>query len=365
MSLENSGHKYALVADDIRNAIKSGDIAPGSRLETEEALSARYDVSRQTIRHAISILVDEGLVLRRQGSGTYVLDERVARRRTKTIGVVTTYISEYILPSMIRGIEEVTSERGYTFHIRSTSNRMDNEKDVLNNLLQNPVDGLIVEGSKTAFPNPNLEIYQKIIQSGIPIVFLSGYYNALGDCVYVVTDDYGGGKQACELLIKRGHKRIGGIFKADDNQGHERFAGFIDAARAAEIELHDNNVLWFTTETREMLLEGENAKNMLESLEGCTAVICYNDQIAAPLLAALMRAGKRVPEDVAIISFDDSIYASLTPVKITSLSHPKEEIGRVAASKLINMINGKKESPAVLEWGLVESESTKFDRNTD
>ena len=183
MSLENSGHKYALVADDIRNAIKSGDIAPGSRLETEEALSARYDVSRQTIRHAISILVDEGLVLRRQGSGTYVLDERVARRRTKTIGVVTTYISEYILPSMIRGIEEVTSERGYTFHIRSTSNRMDNEKDVLNNLLQNPVDGLIVEGSKTAFPNPNLEIYQKIIQSGIPIVFLSGYYNALGDCV--------------------------------------------------------------------------------------------------------------------------------------------------------------------------------------
>ena len=67
-------------------------------------------------------------------------------------------------------------------------------------------------------------------------------------------------------------------------------------------------------------------QNMLESLEGCTAVICYNDQIAAPLLAALMRAGKRVPEDVAIISFDD-IYASLTPVKITSLSHPKEEIG--------------------------------------
>lgn len=363
MALGNSGHKYTIVADEIRNAINSGKIAPGSRLETEEALSVRFGVSRQTVRHAISILADEGLIIRRQGSGTYVLDEKdVRRRRTKTIGVVTTYISEYILPSMIRGIEEVTSKRGYSFHIRSTGNRMDNEKDVLNDFLQNPVDGLIVEGSKTAFPNPNLNLYRKIIQSGTPIVFLSGYYHALGDCIYVVTDDYGGGKQACELLIARGHRRIGGIFKADDNQGHDRFAGFIDAARAAGIELHDNNLLWFTTETRNMLFEGDNAKKMLDSLEGCSAVICYNDQIAAPLLAELLRAGKRVPEDVAIISFDDSKYASLTPVKITSLGHPKEEIGRVAANKLLNMINGKKESPTVLDWTLVENESTMFDR---
>jgi hypothetical protein len=60
MALGNSGHKYTIVADEIRNAINSGKIAPGSRLETEEALSVRFGVSRQTVRHAISILADEG-----------------------------------------------------------------------------------------------------------------------------------------------------------------------------------------------------------------------------------------------------------------------------------------------------------------
>jgi GntR family transcriptional regulator of arabinose operon len=326
-------------------------------------LSARFQVSRQTVRHAIGILEEQGLVIRRQGSGTYVRRENEAHvRNTKTIGIIATYISEYILPSMIRGIEEVTAENGYSFILRSTGNRMDNEKDVLSYFLENPVDGLIVEGSKTAFPNPNLNIYQKIVDSGIPIVFLSGFYPALGKCIYVVSDNYGGGKQAAELLISKGHRRIGGIFKADDNQGHDRFAGFIDAARTAGIELHDKSLLWFTTEMREQLFENGNAEKILASLEECTAVICYNDQIAAPLLSSLLRAGKRVPEDVAIISFDDSSYASLTPVKLTSLGHPKEEIGRVAARKLLNMIAGKKESPAVLGWTLAEKESTMFSR---
>lgn len=363
MTPDTNGHKYSVLADTLRESIVSGEYPPGMRMETEEALSERFQVSRQTVRHAIGILEEQGLVIRRQGSGTYVRRENEAyKRNTKTIGIVATYISDYILPSMIRGIEEVTVENGYTFHLRSTGNRMDNEKDILSGFIENPVDGLIVEGAKTAFPNPNLHLYRKLIDSGVPIVFLSGYYPALGKCIYVVSDDYGGGKRAAELLISHGHKKIGGIFKADDNQGHDRFAGFADAARAAGIELHDRSLLWFTTEQREQLFEGESASKMLSSLEDCTAVICYNDQIAAPLLASLLRAGKRVPEDVAIISFDDSAYASLTPVKLTSLGHPKEEIGRVAARKLLNMINGKKETPAVLDWTFSEKDSTVFDR---
>ena len=98
---------------------------------------------------------------------------------------------------------------------------------------------------------------------------------------------------------------------------------------------------------------------ILQMLADCTAVVCYNDQIAAPLMASLLRAGRKVPEEIAVISFDRSAYSDLTPVPLTSLSHPKEAIGRAAAQKLLRMIKGRKEKPEILPWKLEERESTK------
>lgn len=348
--------KYQRLAQQLRDMLGDGSISPGERLPTEDAMVVQYGVSKQTVRKAVGLLVDEGLLIRRQGSGTYAADR--ARIQTHTIGVIATYMSEYILPSMIRGIEAATAAAGYQFLLRSTGNRMDREAELLEGFLQRPVDGLIVEGAKTAFPNPNLPLYRRLQEMGVPIVFLSGYYPALQDSVYVVTDDYGGGRMAAECLLRHGHRHIGGIFKADDQQGHGRFSGVADACRESGAPLRDDAVIWYTTEQRDALLEGESGQRILASLRECTAVVCYNDQIAVPLEAALLRSGRRVPEDIAIISFDRSAYSDLATVPITSLAHPKEEIGRVAAEKLLRMIRGLKERPAVLPWTLEERAST-------
>jgi len=349
-------HKYARLLSGLREAIVSGKYANGARLETEISMAERFSVSRQTVRRAIGVLESEGYVVRRQGSGTYVRfrgDDSAPL--TRTVGVVTTYISEYILPSFIRGIEEVTEKNGYSFILRSTGNRVDREREVLEFLLESRVDGLIIEGAKTAFPNPNLDVFRRFEKRGIPVVFMNGYYTALGG-VYVVTDDRAGGKIAMEHLIEKGHRKIGGIFKADDVQGHERYAGFIEAAREADVGISDSNIQWYTTEQREKITE--NADFLLEGIEDCTAVVCYNDQIAAPLESALIRAGRKIPEDIAVISFDNSVYAQIAPVPITSLDHPKEEVGRVAAGKVLSMIKGKRETSTALPWGLAIRQST-------
>ena len=164
---------------------------------------------------------------------------------------------------------------------------------------------------------------------------------------------------AAECLIAKGHDKIGGIFKVDDQQGHLRFSGFTDLCRERGVALQDDRIAWYTTEQRELLLSGEQERKILKMLADCTAVVCYNDQIAAPLIASLLRAGRRVPEDIAVISFDRSTYSDLTPVALTSLEHPKEEIGRVAAKKLLRMIKGYREKPEVLSWKLEERDSTK------
>lgn len=106
----------------------------------------------------------------------------------------------------------------------------DNERRILQELLQKPISGLLIEGTKSALPNPNLDLYRKFKQQGIPVLFLNAYYQDLEDIPYVVTDDRQGGYDAADYLITKGHKKIAGIFKTDDRQGHEaRYLGYASA----------------------------------------------------------------------------------------------------------------------------------------
>jgi GntR family transcriptional regulator of arabinose operon len=354
--MKHNQHKYKHLSDLLRKDILDNVYPAGFKFDTEEQISNKYKLSRQTVRHAVQILEHEGLLRRVRGSGTFI-NSVTAAPKTKTLGVVSTYISEYVFPSIIRGIEEVAANRGYSYKLSATGNRIDTERRLLMSYIEQPVDGLIIEGTKTAFPNPNISLYEQIIKSGTPIVFINGYYPGLEQHKYVVADDYAGGYAAAEYLINKGHKKISGIFKADDRQGHERYKGFIDAALKRGIEPHDNNIIWFTTETRNLIFS-ENGKELLNAVNSCSSIICYNDQMAVDVLNVLLDKGIKVPDDIAIISFDNSVYASVSAIKITSMDHPKEALGRAAAGKLINMIEGKAEDSLIMPWSLVERGTT-------
>ena len=99
--------KYLQVADTLRREIADGIFRDGQTLMTEEELRMRFDVSRQTIRQAISLLEDDGLVDRRRGSGTYVRHGPRRRQGIVHVGVITTFITDYIFPSITQGMESV------------------------------------------------------------------------------------------------------------------------------------------------------------------------------------------------------------------------------------------------------------------
>lgn len=99
---------------------------------------------------------------------------------------------------------------------------------------------------------------------------------------------------------------------------------------------------------------------MFERLRGCDGIVCYNDQIAYGVIDLLQKHNVRVPEDVLVIGFDDSSISEYSPVKITSFVHPKVEMGRAAANKLIHMLRSSDpEQPLVLDMPLHEKESTR------
>lgn len=346
--------KYEVLTRALEEGIADGTFPQGSKLPSENELSQQYKISRQTVRQAVAKLENAGMVERRRGSGTYVSGKGKAAPPSMNVAVVTTYIDEYIFPSILRGIEQELSKSGYSPIIMPTHNRIEEERRVLQSCLAKDVDGLLVEGTKTALPNPNLDLYRTLFEKGLPVVFFNGYYAQLSPCIYVVADDKTGGYQAAEYLLQKGHRHLAGIFKSDDIQGHERYAGFMQALIDQGASLPDERVFWYTTETKESVFSPQ----MFSVLEACTAVVCYNDEIAIQLEVLLRAQGTQIPQDLAIVSFDNSAYSDMAGVKITSFSHPKEETGITAAQKLISLISGKKETPAVLPLTLVEKESS-------
>ncbi|HWP52323.1 MAG TPA: GntR family transcriptional regulator [Clostridia bacterium] len=345
-----SEHKYAELAQKLREDIQSGFYTAGHKLPSENELADMTGFSRQTVRQAIGILEREGLANRIQGSGTYVRSPGFRREATRNIAVVTTYIGEYIFPFILHGIDEVLSRNGYTSMLSATRNRVDNERRILTELLGKPIDGMIVEGTKTALPNPNIDLYEKIEQAGIPVVFINGFYPDLKRPVYVVADDLEGGSMACRSLLDKGHTHIAGIFKSDDIQGHRRYAGYTKALRIAGITVRDDHVMWYTTENRDSMLEA----CAMQILNGCTAVVCYNDEVALKVMEVLDEKGVSIPSKMELASFDHSTIARLSARPFLSLANPKESLGRVAAEKLLNLLKNRPQTPTVLPWSLIE-----------
>lgn len=346
--------KYESIAGNIRSDILSGVYAEGSSLPTEESYAAMFGVSRQTVRKALSLLVSEELITKRQGSGSSV--RRIARGKSGVIAVIATYIDDYIFPGQLRAVEEVLSANKYTAVLTATKNRVCTERSILEDLLRSPVDGILIEGTKTAMPNPNLDLYQKIFSRNIPVVFFNSYYPGLSGSVSVCADNRGGGYQLARELIGKGHRRFAGFFKSDDIQGHERYSGFISALYEEDIIIPDENVIWYTTETKSSLFDDRS--DIVSRLGEATAVVCYNDEIAFSLIKFLLACGKKVPEDIAVVSFDNSSLSDISPVPITSLSYESRNIGGIAAQKLIDVIDGKSCSSEVVPWVLAAKASS-------
>ena len=352
--------KYKVLAQFLREDIMLHAKNLSYKLPSERELTAKFGVSRQTVRRAMSDLESEGLITSRRGSGYYATNAGTSSH--SQIAVITTFTDEYIFPSILRDMENVLGSRGYRLMSYATLNRVSAEREILNRLISHPVGGILVEGSKTALPNPNMDLYQTLHKMGIPIVFFQGNYPALSYLPSVTDDNYAGGYRLATYLLDKGRRNIGGIFKSDDLQGPERYSGMMNAIRDRGLSLPDHSICWFDSVQRTRLVDGKDmsliASFMKEHLPLADAVICYNDEIAYHLIKYLTENGKNVPQDIAVASFDNSYYSRISTVPITSLWHRTRRMGTEAATLMLSILQGKNPHSLVLPWELSERQST-------
>lgn len=348
--------KYEQLAAILRSELGQLRRQGQTKLATESDLAQRYHMSRQTVRHALKLLEEEGLIERRQGSGSYILEPRQPRDDVRQIAVITTFLDDYIFPTILHDAQNCFSSAGYSTLVYATENKVSREREILNKILEQKVSAVLIEGSKTAFPTPNSDLYQALQERSIPVLFLHGMYSNLTGFPRLLDDNYSGGYLLGKYLIDKGHRRICGIFKADDIQGPQRYHGVVSALRDGNVPIRDNGFFWYDTEDRADLVS-TGGKALLDSflqtrLGSASAVVCYNDEIAHFLIKRLLEAGKRVPQDVAVVSFDNSFYCQIGPVSITSLGHRNQRTGKTAAALLLDMLSGKPAQSLSLDWEL-------------
>lgn len=329
--------KYISLVNWIKNKISIRELHPGDKLYSENELSEMFGLSRQTVRHAIGILEEEGLVERVRGSGTYVGSRRgTIRKKTMNIAVISTYVDGYIFPPTLQGIVQTLSAAGYMTQIAFTNNRVENERRILEGILEKDnVDGVIVEATKSALPNPNLEYYEELRKRQIALLFFNCKYPEL-DAPIVALDDQKVAEDAVNYLLEQGHRKIGGIFKADDGQGRLRYVGYINALLKAGISVDDRKILWIDTEDQKDLKNIRSS--VLRRLTDCTGVFCYNDEVAFGLIEMLQKEGFRIPGQLSVVSVDASDLSLLSEPRITSIPYPMEELGQKAAENMLHLI---------------------------
>ncbi|WP_461226749.1 substrate-binding domain-containing protein [Lacticaseibacillus suihuaensis] len=332
--------KYQAVTAAIRDWLEHGQYEDDAKLPTESALMQQFGVSRHTIRKALGELEAANWVYRVQGAGTFVTAKakRTVTPPRGTVAVVATYLNDYIFPSIIAGAEQVLRQAGVSLMLASTHNDPALEAQTLATLAANSVSGVIIEPSQSAFGLANRAGYQKLIAAGVPVLTINAKAADL-PVPALVLDDYEGGRLATQYLLARHHVNLLGVFKTDDRQGVDRMNGFVTALQQAGGP-STGSFLQYRTETPATALE-DQLQQVLRRADRPTAVVCYNDAVAQRVAIVAQRLGLAVPGDLSLIGFDNAGLTTAGGEALTSVAHPKAQMGQDAAALMLEMLAAK------------------------
>jgi DNA-binding LacI/PurR family transcriptional regulator len=258
--------------------------------------------------------------------------QALGRGRTHSIGVVVTTLADPFIGTMVQIIEFAARERGYTVILASSNDISEREIEAVRMLQSRRVDGVIVTSSRVG------ALYQeRLEQLSVPVVLINSLVQHNGLYTFSIgVDNRHGGWLAADHLIQRGHRRIAYVASpAERGDNMERMAGYREALRESGIEFDPSLVVQGTG----CAGGGEQVLHTLLSLNNPpSAAFCYNDMTAIGLMDAARGAGLSLPQDLAIVGFDDIAFARLTYPPLTTIAQPMAELGNGAVEMVLQLL---------------------------
>jgi LacI family repressor for deo operon, udp, cdd, tsx, nupC, and nupG len=256
----------------------------------------------------------------------------LASRKTHTLGLITQDFSDYFFTQVIVGAEAEARRHGYYFILGSTERNPDDEPEYLRLLAEREVDGILFARPSTEGDPQHV---RWLIGRNTPLVTTS--YSIPGEALMVVdVDNVDGGRQAAECLIEAGHKEIGMIAGPPAWKSvQDRSRGCAMALQAAGLALAPARI-----EHGDWSYGGGYwaMRRLLERGTRLTALFAHNDRMAIGAMRALREAQVDIPDDVALVGYDDTPPASYSYPPLTTVHQPMQEVGTVAVQLLLQMI---------------------------
>jgi LacI family transcriptional regulator len=256
------------------------------------------------------------------------------KQKSHTIGVIIHELKSNFTTSVLAGIEKITTEAGYDLIIAHSSESKSKEIANANNLFHKRVDGLI---ASLSFETESLDHFQPFSDKGIPVIFFDRVEENL-ESTKVIIDNYKAGYQATKHLIEQGCKRIvivTGNLKR--NVYNNRFQGFKAALSDAGLDMPKELIL--IKDLSEQSGE-EVAEQIIKMNPMPDGAFITNDFTAAICMKALKKRGVKIPEDIAIVGFNNDVISKIVEPSLTTINYPGVLMGEVAALNILNHING-------------------------
>jgi LacI family transcriptional regulator len=255
-------------------------------------------------------------------------------QKTHTIGIIIHELKSQFMSSVLAGIEKITTDAGYDLIIGHSSETYRKEMSNAHNLFHKRVDGLI---ASLAFDTPDMNHFDPFVQKGIPIVF----FDRVEEFPYgtrVIIDNVKAGYEATAHLAAQGCRRIAHITA---NLGRNVYAGRLKGYQQALADYSlpfDADLLLVNDLSEAAAIR--SARQVLNMEQRPDGVFATNDFFAAVFLQTLKEGGLRVPEDIAIVGFNNDAISKIIQPKLTTINYPGEEMGEQAARSLLEQLAG-------------------------
>ncbi len=288
------------------------------------ALNDHKSISKKTIK-----LIKEAA--EEMGYRPNNLAAGLRNNKSNTIGVLVSRINRPFVASLISGIEETAQKAGYNVLISQSNDKYQTEISNCNALYDSRITGLIVSLSMETV---DMGHFQKFVDKGIPIVFVDRVPDNFNS-YKVVIDNYTAGYSATKHLIQQGCKRIAHFAGAQHrNVYRERKKGYLDALREHGLPIEDNLIVNFKTLSFE---EGNKAtKKLLKMSNPPDGIFSANDTAAVSAIMCAKKMGVEVPQQLAVIGFNDDPIASIVQPSLSTISHPARKMGAICAKRILD-----------------------------
>lgn len=342
---DDSLPRYQQVKRDLRAAIDRGEYVPDQPFISQRGVCERFDVSTTTAIRALNDLVAEGILVRRQGRGTYVADrsgpsvaaaERAARSSRTSVACVI-HGQGPIRANVIAGVEAVCSDLGAELLLFTSKDSLAGQERALERALEAGVSGVVLYPVQGSTHSPALAALERQF---VPVVMVDRYLPAVASDT-VTANHFAVGYDLSTHLIAQGHERMALLWdETDCTSVRDRLSGHLQALRTHDLEERPDLTVMTAHQRLDQPARIARLRELLEHPEPPTVLICSHGYTVATAAADLASMGIEVPGQVELAGMDDAGPLDILPLTIAAAVVPAEEMGRQSMLLLASRIDG-------------------------